>query len=50
MVSRSRGTFALSRDGGTSSSAISCRTVSAAVSALNGGRPVSISYKMAPSA
>src|SRR6266576_3250472 len=50
MVSRSRGTLPLSRDGGTGSWEITCRTVSAAVAARNGGRPVSSSYRIAPRA
>ena len=43
IVSRSRGTLALSRDGGTGSCVTTWYTVSAADSARNGGRPVSSS-------
>ena len=45
---------AASRDcncvGGTGSSLTTCKTVSSGVAALNGGRPVSSSYRIAPSA
>ena len=43
MVSRSRATLGTSRDGGTTSSSTTWRTVSSGVSPLKGGRPVSIS-------
>ena len=48
--SRSRGTRGLSLAGATGSSTSNCRSVSAADSPRNGGRPVSASYKIAPSA
>ena len=50
MVSRSRGTRGFSRRGGTGSSVATCWSVADAVSERNGGRPVSSSYRIAPSA
>ena len=49
MVSMSRGTLAFSREGGTGSWETSRSTISDAVSARNGGWPVSSSYSIAPS-
>jgi hypothetical protein len=48
-VSKSRGTLAFSRDGGAGSWWITWSSVAVAVSARKGGRPVSNSYKIAPS-
>ena len=48
IVSRSRGTFGLSRDGGTGSSLITINRVSIGEAPLSGGRPVSNSYSVAP--
>ncbi len=50
IVSRSRGIVALSRRGGTGSSATTIRTVSSGVAAWNGGRPVTARYSVAPRA
>ena len=50
IVSRSRGIDGLSRRGGTGSSLSTWITVSIAVAAWNGGRPVTRAYSVAPSA